>query len=81
MKSRKGKQIVEKVVKVFNPYLMTAHEGGGIKVFKVTARYLEGGRVLLENSIAPLNLVRKADGSCVSSTRVTVYDPLSPWRN
>jgi hypothetical protein len=56
---------------------MTAHEGGGIKVFKVTA--MEGGRVLLErDSIAPLNLVRKADGSCVSSTRVTVCDPLSP---
>jgi hypothetical protein len=34
---KKRKQVVEKVVKVFNPYLMTgtAHEDGGIKVFKV----------------------------------------------
>jgi IS605 OrfB family transposase len=33
---RKGKQVVEKVVKVFNPHLMTgtAHEGGGIRVFQ-----------------------------------------------
>jgi len=35
---------------------MTAHEGGGVKVLKVNARYLEGGEVLLErDSIAPLN--------------------------
>jgi len=29
-KLRKGKQVVKKVIKVFNPYLMTgsAHEGG-----------------------------------------------------
>jgi hypothetical protein len=33
----------------------TAHEGGGIKVFKVNARYLKSGKVLLErDSIAPL---------------------------
>ncbi|BDC17725.1 hypothetical protein HS5_06150 [Acidianus sp. HS-5] len=50
------------MVKVFNPYLMkgTAHEGRGIKVVKVTTRYLDG--VLLErDSIVPLNLVKKVD--------------------
>ncbi|MEJ2772111.1 transposase, partial [Stygiolobus sp. CP8521M] len=82
----KGKQVVEKVIRVFNPYLMTgtAHEGGGIKVFKVNARYLESGEVLLErDSIAPLNLVRKVDGRVLvfpstspNELRVTVYDPL-----
>jgi IS605 OrfB family transposase len=86
-KLRKRKQIVERVVKVFNPYLMTgtAHEGGGIKVFKVNARYLEGGEVLLErDSIAPLNLVRKVDGRVLvfpstspKDLRVTVHDPLA----
>jgi IS605 OrfB family transposase len=85
-KLKKRRQVVEKVVKVFNPYLMTgtAHEGGGIKVFKVNARYLESGEVLLErDSIAPLNLVRKVDGRVVvfpstspKDLRVTVYDPL-----
>jgi IS605 OrfB family transposase len=85
-KLKKRKQIVEKVVKVFNPYLMTgsAHEGGGIRVFKVNARYLESGEVLLErDSIAPLNLARKVDGRVVAfpstspnELRVTVYDPL-----
>jgi IS605 OrfB family transposase len=85
-KLRKRKQVVEKVVKVFNPYLMTgsAHEGGGIRVFKVDARYLESGEVLLErDSIAPLNLVRKVDGRVLAfpstspnELRVTVYDPL-----
>ncbi|MEJ2781840.1 IS200/IS605 family accessory protein TnpB-related protein [Stygiolobus sp. CP850M] len=85
-KLRKGKQVVEKVIRVFNPYLMTgtAHEGGGIKVFKVNARYLESGEVLLErDSIAPLNLVRKVDGRVLvfpstspNELRVTVYDPL-----
>ena len=81
---KKRKQVVERVVKVFNPYLMTAHEGGGIKVFKVNARYLESGEVLLErDSIAPLNLVRKVDGrvlvfpsSSPKDLRVNVYDPL-----
>jgi putative transposase len=83
---RRGKQIVEKVIRVFNPYLMTgaAHEGGGIKVFKVYARYLESGEVLLErDSIAPLNLAKKVDGRVVvfpstssNELRVTVYDPL-----
>lgn len=61
-KLRKGKQEVEKVVKVFNPFLMTgtAHEGGGIRVFKVNARYLESGQVLLErDSIAPLNIMKR----------------------
>nr|WP_286188791.1 IS200/IS605 family accessory protein TnpB-related protein [Sulfolobus sp. S-194] len=82
---RKGEQVVEKVVKVLNPYLMTgtAHEGGGIRVFKVTARYLDGGSVLLErDSIAPLNLVRKVDGRVVvfpstspNELRVSVYEP------
>jgi len=85
-KLRKGRQVVERVVRVFNPYLMTgtAHEGGGIKVFRVNARYLESGKVLLErDSIAPLNLVRKVDGRVVvfpstspNELRVTVYDPL-----
>jgi transposase, IS605 OrfB family, central region len=85
-KLRKGKQVVERVIKVFNPYLMTgtAHEGGGIKVFKVNARYLEGSEVLLErDSIAPLNLARKVDGRVLvfpstspNELRVTVYDPL-----
>ncbi len=85
-KLRKGKQVVEKVIKVFNPYLMTgtAHEGGGVKVLKVNARYLESGEVLLErDSIAPLNLARKVDGRVVvfpstspKDLRVTVYDPL-----
>ncbi|MEJ2775861.1 IS200/IS605 family accessory protein TnpB-related protein [Sulfolobaceae archaeon RB850M] len=85
-KLRKGKQVVEKVVKVFNPHLMTgsAHEGGGIRVFKVDARYLESGEVLLErDSIAPLNLARKVDGRVLvfpstspKDLRVTVYDPL-----
>ena len=68
-KLKKRKQVVERVIKVFNPYLMTgsAHEGGGIKVFKVNARYLESGEVLLErDSIAPLNLVRKVDGRVVA---------------
>jgi len=85
-KLKKRKQIVEKVIKVFNPHLMTgsAHEGGGIKVFKVDARYLESGEVLLErDSIAPLNLARKVDGRVLvfpstspNELRVTVYDPL-----
>ncbi len=85
-KLKKRKQIVERVIRVFNPYLMTgpAHEGGGIRVFKVNARYLEGGKVLLErDSIAPLNLVRKVDGRVVAfpstspkDLRVTVYDSL-----
>ncbi|MEJ2775545.1 IS200/IS605 family accessory protein TnpB-related protein [Sulfolobaceae archaeon RB850M] len=85
-KLRKRKQVVERVIKVFNPYLMTgsAHEGGGIRVFKVDARYLESGEVLLErDSIAPLNLVRKVDGRVLvfpstspKDLRVTVYDPL-----
>jgi IS605 OrfB family transposase len=85
-KLKKRKQIVERVIKVFNPYLMTgsAHEGGGIRVFKVNARYLESGEVLLErDSIAPLNLVRKVDGRVLvfpstspNELRVTVYDPL-----
>jgi IS605 OrfB family transposase len=84
-KLRKRKQVVEKVIKVFNPYLMTgsAHEGGGVKVLKVNARYLEGGEVLLErDSIAPLNLVRKVDGRVLvfpstspKDLRVNVYDP------
>jgi len=86
-KLRKGKQVVEKVIKVFNPYLMTgtAHEGGGVKVLKVNARYLESGEVLLErDSIAPLNIARKVDGRVVvfpstspNDLRVTVYDPLA----
>ncbi|MFP3234711.1 MAG: IS200/IS605 family accessory protein TnpB-related protein [Sulfolobaceae archaeon] len=85
-KLKKGKQVVERVVKVFNPHLMTgsAHEGGGVKVFKVNARYLESGEVLLErDSIAPLNLVKKVDGRVLvfpstspNDLRVTVYDPL-----
>jgi IS605 OrfB family transposase len=85
-KLKKGKQVVEKVIKVFNPHLMTgtAHEGGGIRVFKVNARYLETGEVLLErDSIAPLNLIRKVDGRVLAfpstspnELRVTVYDPL-----
>jgi IS605 OrfB family transposase len=85
-KLKKRKQIVEKVIKVFNPYLMTgsAHEGGGVKVLKVNARYLESGEVLLErDSIAPLNLARKVDGRVLvfpstspKDLRVTVYDPL-----
>jgi len=85
-KLKKRKQIVERVIKVFNPYLMTgtAHEGGGIRVFKVNARYLEGGEVLLErDSIAPLNIARKVDGRVLvfpstspKDLRVTVYDPL-----
>jgi IS605 OrfB family transposase len=85
-KLRKGKQVVERTIKVFNPYLVTgtAHEGGGIKVFKVNARYLEGGEFLLErDSIAPLNLVKKVDGRVLvfpstspKDLRVNVYDPL-----
>jgi len=55
-----------------------------IKVFKVNARYLESGEVLLErDSIAPLNLMKKVDGRVVvfpstspNDLRVTVYDPL-----
>ena len=85
-KLKKRKQVVEKVIRVFNPYLMTgsAHEGGGVKVLKVNARYLEGGEVLLErDSIAPLNIARKVDGrvlvfpsTSLNDLRVTVYDPL-----
>ncbi|WP_048087471.1 IS200/IS605 family accessory protein TnpB-related protein [Metallosphaera yellowstonensis] len=85
-KLKKRKQVVEKVIKVLNPYLMTgtAHEGGGVKVLKVNARYLESGEVLLErDSIAPLNLARKVDGRVVvfpstspNELRVTLYDPL-----
>ena len=76
-KLRKRKQIVEKVIKVFNPYLMTgtAHEGGGVKVLKVNARYLGSGKALLErDSIAPLNIARKVDG------RVLVFPSTSPNR-
>nr|WP_286189023.1 IS200/IS605 family accessory protein TnpB-related protein [Sulfolobus sp. S-194] len=68
-KLKKRRQVEEKVVKVLNPYLMTgtAHEGRGIKVFKVNARYLESGEILLErDSIAPLNLVKKVDGRVVA---------------
>jgi len=68
-KLKKDKQFKEMVVKVFNPYVMTgtAHEGGGIKIFEVTARYLESDEVLLErDSIAPLNLVKKVDGRVVA---------------
>jgi len=62
----------------------TAHEGGGIKIFKVNVRYLESGKVMLErDSIAPLNLAKKVDGRVVvfpstspNELRVTVYDPL-----
>ncbi|BFI74778.1 IS200/IS605 family accessory protein TnpB-related protein [Sulfurisphaera ohwakuensis] len=82
---KKGIQIVEKVVKVFNPYLMTctAHEGRGIRVVKLTARYLDSRDVLLErDSIAPLNLIKKVDGRVVvfpstspNELRVSVYDP------
>nr|WP_286188881.1 hypothetical protein [Sulfolobus sp. S-194] len=85
-KLKKSKQFIERVVKVFNPYLMTstAHEGRGIKVFKVNARYLESGEVLLErDSIAPLNLIKKVDGRVVvfpstspNELRVKVYNPL-----
>ncbi|BAB66123.1 IS200/IS605 family accessory protein TnpB-related protein [Sulfurisphaera tokodaii] len=84
-KLKKSKQIIERIVKVFNPYLMTgtAHEGRGIKVFRVNARYLDGGDVLLErDSIAPLNLMKKVDGRVVvfpstspNELRVTVYEP------
>ena len=83
---KRRKQVVERVIRVFNPYLMTgsAHEGGGVKVLKVNARYLESGEVLLErDSIAPLNLVRKVDGRVLvfpstspNELRVTVYDLL-----
>lgn len=40
-KLKKDKRIVEKVDKVFNPYLITgsAHESGGIRVVRMTARY------------------------------------------
>ena len=82
---RKGKQVVEKVIRVFNPYLMTgtAHEGGGIRVLKVNARYLESNQGLLErDSVAPLNLARKVDGRVLvfpstgpNELRVTVCDP------
>jgi len=64
-KLRKGKQVVKKVIKVFNPYLMTgsAHEGGGIKVFKVNARYLESVEVLLDRQlIASINIYLKMCG-------------------
>jgi transposase, IS605 OrfB family, central region len=74
-KLKKRKQVVERVIRVFNPHLMTgsAHEGEGVKVLKVNARYLEGGEVLLErDSIAPLNLARKVDG------RVVVFPSTSP---
>jgi len=70
-----GKQIAEKVIKVFSPYLMsgTAHEDGGIRVFKVSARYLESGEVLLERaSIAPLNIAKKVNG------RVLKFPSTSP---
>ena len=65
---KRRKQVVERVIS-FNPYLMTgsAHEGRGVKVLKVNARYLESGEVLLErDSIALLNLVRKVDGRVVA---------------
>ena len=85
-KLKKRRQVVEKIVKVFNPYLMTgtAHEGGEIKIFKVNVRYLESGKAMLErDSIAPLNLAKKVDGRVVvflstspNELRVTVYDPL-----
>ena len=85
-KLKKRKQVVEKVIKVLNPHLMTgsAHEGGGVKVLKVNARYLESGEVLLErDSIAPLNLARKVDGRVLvfpstspNELRVTAYESL-----
>jgi len=90
---KKGRQVKEATIKVFNPYLMTgtAHEGGGIRVAKVAARYLDGDQLLLErDSIAPLNLMRKADGRVVAfpstgsnDLRATVYEPSRgmPWRN
>jgi hypothetical protein len=62
---RKVKQVVERVVKAFNPYLMTgdAHEGKGIRVVKMTNRYLVGKDALLDrDSIAPLNLVKRVMG-------------------
>ncbi len=81
----KNEQVVEKVVKVLKPHLMTgsAHEGGGIKVVKVVGRYLRDRNLLLERDcIAPLNLVKKVDGRVVvfpstspDELRVTVYDP------
>jgi len=64
------KQIVEKVVRVFNPLLDDRHCSrgwGGIRVFKVTARYLESKQDLLErDSIAPFNIMKKADGRVVA---------------
>ena len=82
---KKSKQIKEDVIRVFNIYPMTsAAHGGGIKVVKMTARYLDDGQVLLErDSIAPLNLMKKLDSRVVvfpstipNDLRVTVYDPL-----
>jgi putative transposase len=64
-KLRKGKQVAEMVIKVFNPYLMTAllTRVGGIKVFKVNARYLESGEVLLDRQLnASLNIYLKMCG-------------------
>ncbi|MDP8003556.1 MAG: hypothetical protein RAK17_05165 [Caldisphaera sp.] len=55
-KLKKGKQLVEKIIKVFNPYLITgsALEGKGIKVVKVINRYLDDKDDLLErDSIVP----------------------------
>ena len=41
-KLKKGKQIMEKVIKVFNPYLMkgSAHEGGAESFFALTEIFL-----------------------------------------
>ena len=50
----------------------SAHEGGGVKVLKVNARYLESGEVFERDSIAPLNLARKVDG------RVVMFPSTSP---
>jgi len=64
-KLRKGKQVVKKVIKVFNPFMMTssAHEGGGIKVLKVNVRYRESGEVLLDRQLnASLDIYLKMCG-------------------
>ncbi|AAK41979.1 Hypothetical protein SSO8910 [Saccharolobus solfataricus P2] len=70
---------------MMNSILMTgyAHESRGIKVVKVTARYLDAGDVLLErDSIAPLNLATNTDERVVvfpstspNELRVSVYEP------
>jgi hypothetical protein len=81
---RRESSLLRKLSRFSTPYLMTGAAHEGVKVVKVTARYLESSKVLLErDSIAPLNIMKKVDGRVVvfpstspNDLRVIVCDPL-----